>query len=305
MAETTYEPYRESDDHVPSSTDISDQLDTTATGGPNQLNDVVPIFQRTAAQNLVEASEALKSDDPLASANVILPDDKDDRAAAIERLHAKADEHREAGVVTASEQQELSLAAGAGPAGGDPIGAPAATGPGDAGAPSSLVSNAGSTPAKPQASTGLDYTPAGGIGLGQNRDSSDGGVVGVSGSELSHEERTAGASTNEPADAAKGSSTLSNGTVTTSQAAKTTANQGAVGGLVGSGDEPGSSPASTTAPSTSSSAYDPSKYGVEAVQKHMDEHPDEAEAIKKAEYEGVQDGGVPKKRSTIRDYKVK
>jgi hypothetical protein len=134
MADEKPVPYKESDDHVPASTDVVDQLSTTGLGGTSKLTDVTPIFTETAKRDLVEASDALKDvRDPLAPSNVILPEDPVQRDRAVEDLHKAADVYREEGVVGPTQQQAAAFEAGAGPAGGDAPRTPATTGPGDAG----------------------------------------------------------------------------------------------------------------------------------------------------------------------------
>lgn len=124
------EPYREDNDaHVPRSTDITDQLDTTGLGGPSQLKDVAPIVSETARRDAVEASAALRGDGRHSSGvqNVILPGDnnellvdQDRREAAVRQIHDRADELREEGAQSPAEIQAERFAAGAAPAGGDP-----------------------------------------------------------------------------------------------------------------------------------------------------------------------------------------
>jgi hypothetical protein len=124
-----YEPYRESDTHVPRSTDITDQLDTTGLGGPSRLQDIAPIVEEDRRRTAVEASEALRGDGRHSSGvqSVILPGDnnelivdKDRRESAVQQIHDRADEAREAGAQTPAEIQADRFAAGAAPAGGDP-----------------------------------------------------------------------------------------------------------------------------------------------------------------------------------------
>jgi hypothetical protein len=67
-------PYRESEDHVPDPTHVVDVLDTTGLGGNSRMQDVTPIFSETARRDLVEAADVLESGDPLRQGNVILPD---------------------------------------------------------------------------------------------------------------------------------------------------------------------------------------------------------------------------------------
>lgn len=85
------EPYRESEDHVPDPTHVVAQLDTTGLGGTDTLHHVTPIFARTAEMDVLDASDALKLDDPRTPARVILPEDREDARLATERLHARAE----------------------------------------------------------------------------------------------------------------------------------------------------------------------------------------------------------------------
>jgi hypothetical protein len=130
MTEPENQPYRESEDFVPRSTDITDQLDTTGLGGPSRLRDVAPIVGENARQTFVEASQTLKDGGLHASGvqTVILPGDSGEllvdqerRAAAEQQIHDKADELRADGAQTPAEIQAARFAAGAAPAGGDPI----------------------------------------------------------------------------------------------------------------------------------------------------------------------------------------
>jgi hypothetical protein len=125
------QPYSESDTHIPRSTDITDQLDTTGLGGPSRVKDIAPIVGETARRDAVEASESLKGDGRHASGvqNVILPGDnnellvdKDRREAAVQQIHDRADALREEGAQSPAEIQRERFAAGAAPAGGDPTG---------------------------------------------------------------------------------------------------------------------------------------------------------------------------------------
>lgn len=89
------EPYRESDDHAPRSTDIVAQLDTSGLGGHDKLSDVTPVFRLAAEQEIVAASDALR-DDGEGAENVVLPDrttpgiDQDDVDDAVEQVHDRA-----------------------------------------------------------------------------------------------------------------------------------------------------------------------------------------------------------------------
>lgn len=111
------ERYRESDDHVPSPTDMVEQIDTTGLGGPNSPRQVSDVFAVAADREAVEASQALRDGD---QSRVILPDDPAEREAAEAALHKRADDLRRDGVSTSTEVQEDALRRGAGPAGGTP-----------------------------------------------------------------------------------------------------------------------------------------------------------------------------------------
>lgn len=134
--ETETKPYSESDEHIPNSTDITGQLDTTGLGGPSKLHQVAPIVAETARRDAVEASETLKNGGLHSSGvqAVILPGDnnelivdQDKRAAAEQLIHDRADEARKTGAQSPSEIQTDRFAAGAAPAGGDPVHPPEKT----------------------------------------------------------------------------------------------------------------------------------------------------------------------------------
>ncbi len=133
MTTETTEPYSESDTHIPRSTDITAQLETTGLGGPHRVQDVAPIVGETARRDAVEASESLRGDGRHASGvqNVILPGDnnellvdQDRRAAAVQQIHDRADTLRDEGAQSPAEIQRERFAAGAAPAGGDPTSPP-------------------------------------------------------------------------------------------------------------------------------------------------------------------------------------
>ncbi len=126
----TTEPYRESEDHVPSSTDITDQLDTTGLGGPSKLHQVAPIVTETARRDAVEASDTLKAGGLHSSGvptvllhgdNNELIVDPDRRAADEQAIHDRADALREGGAKAPATIHKERFEAGAAPAGGDPV----------------------------------------------------------------------------------------------------------------------------------------------------------------------------------------
>ncbi len=123
------EPYSEDNSaHVPRSTDITDQLDTTGLGGPSRLVDVAPIVGEDKRRTAVEAAESLTSPgEPLHSSgvtNVILPGDNNElivdqerRQAAKDQIIERGEKLREEGVQTPAEIKQERFEAGAAPAG--------------------------------------------------------------------------------------------------------------------------------------------------------------------------------------------
>lgn len=105
-------------DHIPNPTDVYRQYKTSGTGAHEDVSEVSPIFDADRQTLAVEAARALDPDDTGVPRNrVILPDDKEDNAAAVERIQRLADKAVEEPVVVGGPGKAEQKGALSGPRG--------------------------------------------------------------------------------------------------------------------------------------------------------------------------------------------
>lgn len=110
--------YVENPDHIPNATDQFKQYKTSGTGAHEKIEEVSPIFDADRQVTAVEAARALDPDDPgVPRSRVILPDDKEDNDAAIDRLKAAAKRAVKQPVVVGGPSKAEVQAAESGPRG--------------------------------------------------------------------------------------------------------------------------------------------------------------------------------------------